>query len=123
VPIGYENDQIVIVRYPVKIVSLYDPNSNETMFAFYPWNPYTSQELIAVNKSAIIAITTVRETVKPFYLKRVLAMKAGEHEATSMEDAMAAEDAIPESQDGLEAPPEESEEHGSPIRKEKVWIN
>jgi hypothetical protein len=71
VPEGIETDTLLLVRHPIKVITMVDPHNEDAIYAFTPWVPFTEQELIAVNKMTVVSITTVRDDIKELYMKRV----------------------------------------------------
>jgi hypothetical protein len=61
---------IILVRFPMKISTMFNSELDEAVYVFTPWVPFSSQELIAINKIAIVTMTTIRPEIKEIYLKK-----------------------------------------------------
>ena len=115
---------MLLVRYPLKVSTMFDPSADEAVYLFTPWVPFTSQDLIAVNKLTIVTITTVREVVKNIYEKKIEALKqqALHPVPTKQEEA-----APPEVETIFGTPvaaPPEVDEDGEPVpAAKKPWVN
>jgi hypothetical protein len=63
---------------------MFDPSSEEAIYLFTPWVPFTSQELITINKLTIVTYTTVRDMVKNIYEQKIESMKKQSLQAVSL---------------------------------------
>jgi len=122
VPKGLETDQLLLVRFPMKIISMYDPAKSESMFALHPWIPYTAQEIVAVNKRHVISITNVRPEIRKMYDKRVEMFMVELYNVQSLEEYLTEsmpqdeQPATDQSQDEIQ---EDTATEGGP----KPWVN
>jgi len=66
-----EESEMLIVRYPLKISTVYDPSLDEAVYVFTPWVPFTSQQLIAINKICVVTVTSIVEDVRDIYLQKI----------------------------------------------------
>jgi hypothetical protein len=84
VPVIQVMQEMLLVRYPLKVSTMFDPSSEEAIYLFTPWVPFTSQELITINKLTIVTYTTVRDMVKNIYEQKIESMKKQSLQAVSL---------------------------------------
>lgn len=63
--------ELVIVKNPLKITTMFDPHLDEALYMFVPWLPFTEQPTVGINSSTIVTLTSVKDPVKEVYLKKV----------------------------------------------------
>lgn len=103
----------LFLRYPLKVVTMLDHESEAINFVYLPWVPLTSQEIIAVRRSNIISMTSVPGDIQSIYRDRVSEWMAQLDAKAARKNAEAFSEE--EHQEEDESAPQES--------KKKTWIN
>jgi hypothetical protein len=65
-----EVEDMLLVRFPMKVSTMFNQELDEAVYVFTPWIPFTAQEIIAVNKVSVVTMTTIRPEIKEIYIKK-----------------------------------------------------
>jgi hypothetical protein len=60
VPAGHETEHSLIIAYPVKVMSFFDPHEDDAMYVMMPWIPFSSSELIPISKLVMSSFSRFR---------------------------------------------------------------
>ena len=59
------------VRFPMKINTLYDSRSDQVLYVFMPWIPFTREKTILINMTTVVTITPIETFIEDAYRKRI----------------------------------------------------
>jgi hypothetical protein len=71
IPQGIETDTILFVINPMRVIEMFEPEEEDSTFMLAPWIPFTGQEMVAVNKLNVVAITSILPQIETMYLHRI----------------------------------------------------
>lgn len=95
----------LFLRYPLKVVTMLDHESESINFVYLPWVPLTSQEIIPVRRSNVISMTGVPSDIQAIYRERVTDWQNTKNANLPQEEV---------------ADDEEDEQN---FNKKKTWVN
>lgn len=67
----FKDDSYVIVQSPLKVTLMLDPSTEDAVFGFSPWIPFTECEHHAIAKLSIVTVATVNSRITDLYAKSV----------------------------------------------------
>lgn len=119
VVLGVETENHILVRFPMKVVTMIQPDSDEAYFAFMPFIPFTDSEVIPIKNSSIVTITGIRDDIRDLYVNKVAQylarLEQRKHSRTVGPDLS--------DMDESEEIDFDDEEDLLPINKKKTWIH
>jgi hypothetical protein len=88
-----DSEVFLYMGNPIRLLEMFDAGAQKAVYAMMQWLPFSSQEIIAINKLAIVTLSDVKADISMLYLKRLALQK---DESLMEIDTATPDDEIPE---------------------------